>query len=367
METYNLCCPCLFGLESLVSDELKRMSMKDVRAESGRVFFSGSARDVARANISLRCAERVYIVMAAFPASTFDELFEGVKAAPWEELVPRDGAVAVGGHSLKSRLSSVPACQKIVKKSISDRLCAAYKTSWLSETGARFRVTISLMNDFAHILLDTSGDGLHKRGYRAEAGGAPIRETLAAGIVKLSRYRGRGAFFDPFCGSGTILIEAAMIARARAPGLLRRFGAESWAHIPARVWKDVRDEARAGEFSNEYVIEGSDIDAKALVTARSNAKKAGVSDIVRFFEADARRFSRESGVVAANPPYGERMLDVREARELTAAFGKAAAGSGASFYIISSDDEFELYFGRRAVKKRKMYNGMIKCDLYMYF
>lgn len=367
MENFTLCCPCLFGLEALVADELKRLSMADVRAESGRVFFSGGAEDIARANVLLRCAERVYIVMAAFPARTFDELFEGVKAAPWERLVPRDGAVAVGGHSLKSVLSSVPACQKIVKKSISDRLCAAYKTSWLEETGARFRVTIALMNDFAHILLDTSGDGLHKRGYRALSGEAPIRETLAAGIVLLSRFRGRGGFFDPMCGSGTIPIEAAMIAKNRAPGLLRNFAAESWAAIPKHVWIKARADARAREYTNEYEIEGFDTDKKAVAVARSNAEKAGVGPIVRFSEADVRDFSRTGGILATNPPYGERMLEIKEARELYGVLGEAVQRSGSNAYIISPDAEFESCFGKRAVKKRKVYNGMIKCDLYMYF
>ena len=366
---YKMCAPCLFGLEGFAADELRRLGMGDVTAENGRVLFSGTALDVARANIGLRTAERVLIVVGECRADTFDMLFEGVKAMPWELYIPIDGAFPVKGHSLDSALHSIPDCQSIIKKAIVDRLGSKYKTSWFKESGAKHQVQFAIMKDTAFLYLDTSGAGLHKRGYRPVGNAAPLRETLAAAMITAARYRGRDAVCDPFCGSGTIPIEAAMAAVNRAPGLLRRFSADKWLCLPAHIWKDARDEAKSREFSGKYEIFGGDVDPECIGISRENAKRAGLSQHIRFEVADARRFAPpcESGIIISNPPYGERVMEKREAEELYRAFGaRLKEFPGWKKYILSSHTEFERTFGMRADKKRKMYNGMIKCDLFMY-
>lgn len=240
----TMCCPTLFGLEGIVADELRFGGrLTDVRAENGRVFFEGDESTLAWANLNLRCAERVLIRLGAFRAKTFDQLFEGVKALPWEEFIPADGAFPVKGHSLDSALHSIPDCQKIVKKAVVSRLSQKYGQGWFEESGAKYQIQFAIMHDTAEIYLDTSGAGLHKRGYRANSNAAPLRETLAAAMVKLARWRGREPFLDPFCGSGTIAIEAAMIAQRRAPGLLRRFDAEKWSCFDKKVWQQAREDA----------------------------------------------------------------------------------------------------------------------------
>ena len=368
-ERYTMCAPCLFGLEGLAADELRRLGMENVAAENGRVFFTGAAADIARANIGLRTAERVLVVAGKCRAETFDELFEGVRAMPWERFIPIDGRFPVNGYSLSSALHSVPDCQSIVKKAVVERLKTKYKTSWFRETGENYRIRFSLMKDEATLTLDASGTGLHKRGYRPAGNAAPLRETLAAAMVTLARYRGRGAVCDPFCGSGTIPIEAALAAKNRAPGLNRAFDADRWLIVPKKLWDEARAEARDKEFSGDYDIWGGDVDPACVTIARENARRAGVSDIVRFETADARRFSRAvpGGLVISNPPYGERVMERREAEELYREFGACAKGlEGWKLYILSSHPEFEREFGRRADKKRKLYNGMIQCNLYMY-
>jgi len=365
----KLSAPCLFGLESLVSDELKRLKAENVRAENGRVLFSGGEELIARANINLACAERVQILVGEFEAETFDELFEGTKALPWENFIPRDGAFPVKGHSLNSKLFSVPDCQAIIKKAVVERLKSKYKISWFEETGPKYQISFIIMKDNVSLYLDTSGAGLHKRGYRPVGNAAPLRETLAAAMVRLARYRGREEFCDPFCGSGTIVIEAALAAKNRAPGLSRRFEAENWPLVPESVWEAEREAARAREFSGQYRIWGGDIDKKSVEIAKANAQRAGVADLVSFEVADARDFSRgtSGGIIVTNPPYGERLMEKKEAEELYRAFGKAFNTLDKwRLYILSSHTEFELHFGKTADKKRKLYNGMIKCDLFMY-
>ncbi len=364
-----MCAPCLFGLEGLAADELRRMEMKEVNAENGRVFFSGSAADLARANIGLRTAERVLLVVGECRAETFDMLFEGVKAMPWENYIPIDGEFPVKGYSIDSALHSIPDCQSIIKKAIVERLKSRYKVSWFRETGSKYQIQFSLMKDKAVLSLDSSGVGLHKRGYRPVGNAAPLRETLAAALVTLARFRGREALFDPFCGSGTIPIEAALAAKNRAPGLNRSFAAENWLTIDPKVWQNARNEAKSREYSGKYDIWGGDVDRDSVLTARNNAELAGVADCVRFEEADARTFYRPAsgGIIISNPPYGERVMERREAEELYRAFGAAVKQlKDWKFYILSSHTEFERTFGRQADKKRKLYNGMIKCDLYMY-
>ena len=367
---YRMCVPCLLGLEGPISDELKRLDIPDVTAENGRVYFSGDDSILARANICLRIGERVLIELGRFDALSFDELFERTKALPWESIIPADGAFPVKGYSLNSKLFSVSDCQKIIKKAVVERLKKVYGIEWFPETGALYQIQFSIMKDRVSLCIDTSGDGLHKRGYRPAHNAAPLKETMAAAMVKLSRYRGRDDFCDPFCGSGTIPIEAALIARNRAPGLDRGFSAMNWKNIDRRIWSDEREAAIAREFHGDYTIIASDIDPKAIEIARENAKRAGVSDIVRFEAADATAFDRQTqrGVIVTNPPYGERIMEKQEAETLYRGFGKAwRECPNWQLYLLSSHTEFERCFGRQADKKRKLYNGMIKCELFMYF
>ena len=369
MDQMEFYVPCLFGLEGLTGDELRRLNMDNVRVENGRVLFSGDQRALAKANVCLRTGERVLIVLADFRATTFEELFQGVYNTPLEAYIPKDGAFPVKGHCLNSTLMSVPDCQAIVKKAASRRLGEKYGISWLPETGAKYQLQFSLMNDRAQLFLDTSGPGLHKRGYRANANDAPLRETLAAAMVILTRYRGREFLWDPFCGSGTIPIEAAMIAKNKAPGAYRRFSAEAFAWMDPKLWGEVRTEAKDREFHGNYRILGSDNDPKCVSLAMANARKAGLGDLIDFRDGDATKLSLpcDEGILICNPPYGQRMMEQQSAQRLYAALGRHLKfADGWKKYVITSEPEFEHYFGKRADKKRKLYNGMIKCDYYMY-
>lgn len=366
---FKLCVPCLLGLEGPISDELKRLDMANVTAENGRVYFTGDENAVASANINLRIGERVLVELGRFKAETFEELFQGVKAIRWEDIIPRDGSFPVKGYSLNSKLFSVSDCQKIIKKAIVERLKSVYGIEWFPETAESYQVQFSIMKDNVSICLDTSGEGLHKRGYRPAHNAAPLKETMAAAMVKLSRYRGRDDFADPFCGSGTIPIEAALIARNIAPGINRSFSAMNWRIFDRRIWAQARDAARDREFHGNYNIVGSDIDPKAIAIARENAERAGVADVIRFEVADAAAFDRrtERGVIVTNPPYGERIMEKEQAEQLYRSFGEAYRKTANwQLYLLSSHTEFERCFGRTADKKRKLYNGMIKCDLFMY-
>lgn len=361
--------PCLFGLEGLAGDELRRMNCENVRVENGRVLFSGDETAMAKANIGLRTGERVLILLADFQAKTFEELFQGVYRANLEDYIPKDGAFPVKGHCLNSQLMSVPDCQAIIKKAASRRLGEKYGVSWLPETGAKYQLQFSLMNDRTQLYLDTSGPGLHKRGYRANGNDAPLRETLAAAMVTLAHYRGREFLWDPFCGSGTIPIEAALIARNQAPGMYRRFSAEAFSWVDPKIWGEVRTQFRDKEFKGNYRILGSDNDPKCISLSMANARKAGVDKLITFQDGDATKMSlpTDSGILICNPPYGQRMLEQQSAQRLYAALGRHLKyADGWKKYIITSEPEFEHYFGKRADKKRKLYNGMIKCDYYMY-
>ena len=366
----TLTVPCLFGLESLVADEMRRLDLKNVQAENGRVHCEGTLADIARLNINLRCGARVLMELGSFPARDFEALFQGVYALPWEDYIPRDGEFPVKGYSLNSQLHSVPACQSIVKKASAKRLGEKYGVETLPESGSRYQIQFSIIKDVATLYLDTSGEGLYKRGYRAKNMGAPLRETLAAALVTLSRYRGKDPFCDPFCGSGTIPIEAALIARNRAPGLNRAFDAEQWGFVPGNSWQQAKNEARDKEFHGSYDIWGGDVDPQAVAIARSNAHKAGVAEDIRFEVADMRTFHRDSpyGQLVTNPPYGQRLMEKQEAEELYREFGKVwrRLPEGWRTLVLSSHTEFERTFGQQAAKKRKLYNGMIKCDVFMY-
>lgn len=362
-----MCAPCLFGLEGLVGNELRHLKLNNVNPETGRVRFTGDEAGLARANICSRFAERILIEIGEFRAESFEELFEGTYDLPWEAYIPPDGQFPVKGFSLDSQLHSIPDCQKIIKKAIAVSLGG--RGSHLPENGALYQVQFAIRKDVVTLYLDTSGVGLHKRGYRPAQVAAPLRETLAAAMVDLARYRGRGEFRDPFCGSGTIAIEAALAARNRAPGLLRKFAAEEWNRPGHEIWTEERKAAREREFHGEYHIEGTDIDPKAIEIAKANSVRAGVADITKFRIADARSFSEntERGVIVTNPPYGERLLDRKKAEELCGELGKAyAAVTGWSLYLLSSNPEIERIINKKADKKRRLYNGTIPCELYMF-
>ena len=367
----ELIVPTLFGLEGPCGNELRRLGLSEVRGENGRVRCKAEPGDIPRANLNLRTGERVLLAVGEYDAADFDALFEGCRALPWERFIPRDGAFPVKGHSLNSQLHAVPACQSILKKAVAARLGEKYGLQTLPETGALYQVQFSIMHDHVTLMLDTTGPGLHKRGYRAVGVAAPLRETLAAAMVLLSRYRGKDPFCDPFCGSGTIPIEAALIAKNRAPGLNRTFSAQKWSWLDKKLWMEAADEAMDKEYHGDYEIWGGDLDPAAVELARHNAALAEVDDVVRFDVDDARTFhwGGLSGRVVTNPPYGERIMERKEAEELYRAFGRAWSKfpEGWKLYLLSSHTEFERTFGKKADKKRKLYNGMLKCDLFMYW
>lgn len=363
--------PCHFGLESVLSGELKRLGAEAVSATDGRVNFEGDFTTLVKANLWLRTAERVQIVLGSFPASSFEELFEGVNALPLEDYIGSFDAFPVKGWSLSSQLTSIPACQSIIKKAAVKRLGRMYGKSYFEETGAVHQLQFSIMKDVCTLMLDTSGVGLHKRGYRPDANEAPIKETLAAGILDLARIYPDTRVYDPCCGSGTFLIEAALKAFNIAPGIKRRFAAEKWDQIPASVWQDERKAALAAIRKDAtFKAFGSDIDPEAPELTIKNAKKAGIAAAISTAEADIADFTvpTEKSIVVSNPPYGERMLEIKQAEEIYKTMGRVFVPTpGVSYYIISPHEEFEKLFGRKADKRRKLYNGMLKCQLFMYF
>ncbi|MDR1465527.1 MAG: class I SAM-dependent RNA methyltransferase [Oscillospiraceae bacterium] len=363
--------PCLLGMEGLIAEELRGMEARDVRAENGRVLFGGDVSILARANICSRFAERIQILVGEFPARSFDELFEGTKALPWEDWIGRRNAFPVKGYSIDSALFSVRDCQAIVKKAVVERLKGRHGMDWFEETGPLHQIQFALFKDRASLLLDTSGTGLHKRGYRPAAREAPLKETLAAALCRLARLQPNHTLYDPMCGSGTIVIEGALMAANIAPGLHRPFAAERWDGIDRRVWREERERAAGlARPAEGFQAVASDIDGEALAVARENAARAGVTKYIQFGQADVRNFrlQGERGTVITNPPYGERLLDLAQADELTAVLGRVfQPGRGRSYTILSSSEEFERIFGRRASKRRKLYNGMIKCQAYLYY
>ncbi len=360
---------CKFGLERFVSDELKAIGAQDLRAEDARVFFGGGWDTLAKANLWLRCADRVFWVIGRFAAQSFDELFEGVRALAWEDVLGREASFPVKGKTAQSALHSVSDCQAIVKKAIAERLKGVYGMSWCPESGAAYTIEVGLLKDEATIAIDASGAGLGRRGYRKLNADAPLAEPLAAAIVKCTRWQGETPFWDPCCGSGTIAIEAAMIAQRIAPGLKRRFAAEDWAQMPKALWRDAREEARSAALPLPPAdIAASDIDAEMLRLTRLHAQNAGVS--LRVFQADARRAASElsRGQIVCNPPYGERLMQRNEARALLRDMGRAFRSlDGWRYALLSADPEFERHFGQRAPKRRKLYNSNLLCQLYQYF
>lgn len=369
MSEFRLAATAAFGLESVVAHELKHLGLEKSGTDNGRISFSGTERDVARANIWLRCADRVLVEMGRFPASDFEELFQGVLKVPWGDILPRDAAVHVTGRSVRSKLSSVPACQSVVKKAIIEALKRTYHGGSFPETGPRFGVEVSLNRDVATIDLDSTGPGLHRRGYRSAAGEAALKETLAAGLVYLSRWKPGIALADPFCGSGTIAIEAAMMGRNIAPGTGRRFAAEQWPFMPSQAWDDARREAGAAANRERLRILASDIDESVIVKARRNARHAGVLSAITFRKGDFRDLPipAKDGMVICNPPYGERSGDRKSAAEQAGEMGRLFGQFPAwSFFILTAFEGFEKHYGKRADRNRKLYNGRIQCYLYEY-
>lgn len=370
MEMLRLCAPCLFGLESVLKFELTKIGATNITVTDGKISFDGGLDMIAKANLWLATAERVLIELGSFRAENFEQLFDGVAALPLERFIGRQDAFPVKGHSLNSKLHSIPDCQRIIKKAASKRLGGKYGVEWLEETGAVHQMQFSIMKDVCTLYLDTTGAGLHKRGYRRNSNAAPIKETLAAGIVDLARVRPDSIVCDPMCGSGTLLIESAFKALNVAPGLRRNFAAMNWEQIPEDIWRTERKAAldslnRDGAFKGI----GSDIDPEAADLTLENAKKAGVASRLEIRELDVMRFKPPEGAITiCNPPYGERLLEIREAEELYRRLGERLCPDAKNpAVIISPDEDFEKFFGKKADKKRKLYNGMIKCNLYMYF
>ena len=367
----NFCVPCLLGLEGLIADELREMGAENVNAENGRVLFSGDEHILARANIRSRFAERILVMLGSFEAHSFEDLFQGVKALPWEAWIGKTDAFPVKGYSLNSDLFSVSDCQAIIKKAVVERLKLKYRIPWFEETGALYQIQFSIMKNQVSLFIDTSGRGLHKRGYRPDANAAPLKETLAASLCEIAHLKHYHTLYDPMCGSGTILIEGALMALNIAPGIGRRFTAEKWRQVPAEVWQEERTAARElMRHDIDFHAYGSDIDPAALNVARENAKRAGVENYITFELKDVKDFEpvTEKATVIVNPPYGERLLDVSAARELYRTMGKRfVPQKGRSYTVITADEDFEKLFGRKADKRRKLYNGMIKCQVYMYF
>ena len=371
MEKINLIAPCLFGTESIAADEFRRMGFTEIVTENGRVKLAGDFNMLARANICSRFAERILINVGEFYAATFTELFDGVKALDWENFIGKDDAFPVNGWSIDSILHSITDCQSIIKKAIVERLKLKYSVSRFAETGPEYRIRFSIHKNSVTMMIDTSGEGLHKRGYRRNSNAAPLKETLAASMCDLARIYPDTKLLDPFCGSGTLLIEAALMATKTAPGLRRFFAAERFGFIPEKVWREERTRAQDLILHNvDFRAQGFDIDKNAVELTLENAKKAGVSKYVKAAVADVKDFTppEERCLIITNPPYGERLLDVKAAEELYTVMGnRFKEGGGRKYYVISPHDEFEKYFGRTADKRRKLYNGMIKCQLFMYF
>ncbi|WP_309087788.1 class I SAM-dependent RNA methyltransferase [Domibacillus sp.] len=368
---YTLIATAAMGLEAIVAKEVKDLGYEP-RTENGKVYFEGDAAAIARCNMWLRTADRVKVVVAEFYAKTFDELFEKTKALRWEDYLPKDASFPVQGKSVKSTLFSVSDCQAIVKKAIVERLKSAYHVeTWLAETGARFPLEVALLKDKVTLTIDASGAGLHKRGYRTGQGEAPLKETLAAALVKLTNWYPDKPFLDPFSGSGTIPIEAALIGQNIAPGFNREFISEGWDWIGGGIWDEVRTEAEdKANYDQPLDIEGLDVDPKMARIAEANAFEAGLGDLIRFRTEDATKFQtdKEYGVIVGNPPYGERLSDRPGVEKLYADLGRAFKPLDTwSIYVLTSHEGFEEVYGRPATKKRKLFNGFIRCDYYQYW
>ncbi|MBM4235761.1 MAG: class I SAM-dependent RNA methyltransferase [Firmicutes bacterium] len=367
----ELIATCSFGLEALVSRELKDLSYQHQVVENGKVTFTADLNAICRSNLWLRTADRVRLKVGEFKATTFDQLFEQTMALPWSELIPENAAFPVDGKSVQSTLFSISDCQAIVKKAIVESMKKHYKTSWFKEDGPLYRIEISMLRDIATLTIDTSGAGLHKRGYREAGSGAPLRETLAAALVLIARWQPGISLIDPFCGSGTIPIEAALIGRHIAPGMNRNFAAEQWPTIPKEMWHEARRETHDLLDSKQKLdLSGTDINPAAIKKARLTAAEAGVEDLIHFQVRPLAELSskKKYGKVICNPPYGERLGDQNEVEHLYQQMGKIYKTLDTwSWYTLTAYENFERFFGRKASKRRKLYNGNIKVQYYQYF
>ena len=368
----ELVATCLFGLEKLLGEEIDSLGYERTETIDGRVSFIGDERAIYRANLHLRFAERVFIKLGSFKAESFEELFEGTRALEWEKFIGSSDAFPVKGHSIKSTLFSIPDCQSIVKKAIVSRLSSNYGITWFAEEGVKYQVEFFILKNIATLMIDTSGVALHKRGYRIEAGAAPLRETLAAAVAATSRPREDVLLWDPFCGSGTIAIEAALMMTKCAPGLARHFACEQFELLSDKsIIKEEKERAYSMiNYDSAFEAYASDIDEGVLEIAKQNAERAGVDDRIKFFKADARKIKKldRRGTIVCNPPYGERLMTQREVEWLYKDMGKAfSALAPWQIYILTSAEDFQRLYGRRADKIRKLYNGMIPCSLYQYF
>jgi len=360
-----------FGIEAIVAQEIKDLGYENITVENGKVTYVSNEEGICKSNIWLRCADRVYLKVGEFKATTFEELFQQIKALPWTNYIPIDGKFPVNAKSVKSKLFSLSDIQAISKKAIVEKMKEIYLKEWFSESGSEYPIMVSILKDKVTVMIDTSGQGLHKRGYREIGNEAPLKETLAAALIKISRWNPKITLIDPLCGSGTIPVEAAMIGRNIAPGLNRSFISEGWDIIPREVWKGVKKEAyEAIEYDKELDIMGFDIDSKAIRIAIHNSEEAGVDDCIHFQKRDVKDLttSKKYGYIICNPPYGERLSEKNEVQELYTTMGKAFSRLDTwSYYILTSHEGFEKSFGKRASKNRKLYNGRIKCYYYQYY
>lgn len=371
MKEIELIATSTFGLEAVVRRELENLGYEDIKLENGRAHYKGDLRDIVKSNLWLRVADRVLIRVGEFKATTFEELYDQTIQLPWGDWIPEDANFIINGKSIKSKLFSISDCQRIVERAIVDKLNEKYNVGWFEKTGPRYNIEVSLLNDIATLTIDTSGVGLHKRGYRTQQGEAPIKETLAAAMIQLSYWNKDRVLFDPFCGSGTILIEAAMIGRNIAPGLDRTFDSEEWSIIPKEIWKEERQDAMSKiDYETELNLIGCDIDRNAILIARENASNLGFEDDIVFFAKDFREaiIFDEYGVLITNPPYGERLGEAEEVRGLYEDLGDMMREFPTwSNYVITSDKSFEKHFKNKADRKRKLYNGRIEVDYYQFF
>lgn len=374
MDRIRLAAITAFGLEAVVKRELNDLGYEDVTTDNGWLYFDADVKDIPRTNINLRCADRVMLVLGQFEALSFEELFDKTYELPWEKWITKDGRFTVKGKSIKSKLYSVPDCQALVKKAVSKKLCEEYDVEWMPETGAEFTILVSIHKDIATISIDTTGarEGLFKRGYREKSMEAPLKETMAAALVKLSYWNKDRVLYDPMCGSGTIAIEAALIGRNIAPGLNRSFASQSWPAVSEECWKEAKVEARKKiDLDSEIKIYSSDISEKAVKIARENAIEAGVDDCIEFFTKDVMHIKEpmcSHGIMITNPPYGERIGDVSQIQNIHRHLGKVFGRDKTwSCYIITSVESFERDFGRKADRKRKLFNGDVRVDYYQYF
>lgn len=367
---FNLIATTTFGIEAIAAKELKALGYEDLKLENGKVHFEGDEMDIAIANMWLRTADRVLIKVAEFKAESFEELFNRTEEIDWSAYVPRDGKMHIIGKSIKSKLYSVPDCQSIVKKAIVKSMQKSYDTEWFEEDGPVYKIEVAILKDIVTLTIDTSGEGLHKRGYREHSGGAPLKETLAASLVYLSKWDREMPLIDPMCGSGTILIEAAMIANNIAPGLHRKFVSETWPIIDKELWEQVREGAVNSIKKNPIKLIGYDIDERVIRTARNNTIKAGVSEYVELQRRDVAEFSspKKYGVIITNPPYGERLGEVEEVETINRRIGKIRRDFPSwEINVLTAYQNFERFIGQKSDKNRKLYNGRLLCYDYQYF